>query len=264
MSQDENNKNSKKKKKSGFKLHHLLLLISLLGFVLAGAMLLPYLLEGRRQQDIIDDLVKKVEEAAPEEETARFPTKRYETAYNQNQDYVAWLTIPGTIIDYPVMHTPDDPQYYLKRAFDKSDASGGTLFVGENCDVNSTSLIIYGHNMKNDTMFGTLDEYKNKEFWEEHKTFQLEKRDELAEYEVIYAVYTNIPNIAGGAIPYYAFVGNLAEVSYGDILNWFEQNKLYDTGLKAEYNDQIVMLSTCSYQVQDGRFVILGRKINKS
>lgn len=79
----------------------------------------------------------------------------YTDLYEKNNGFAAWITIPNTNIDYPVMLTPNEPEYYLYRSFDKTESSSGTPFIGEGGDINSDVFIIYGHNMKNDTMFGT-------------------------------------------------------------------------------------------------------------
>ncbi|MED9969784.1 MAG: hypothetical protein UFA98_07245 [Ruminococcus sp.] len=76
-----------------------------------------------------------------------------------SRDYVGWLTIDDSIIDYPVMKSSeDDPEYYLHRDFYGNDSFSGCLFIGEGCDSESESFVIYGHNMNNDSMFGALDE----------------------------------------------------------------------------------------------------------
>lgn len=77
-----------------------------------------------------------------------------------------WITIEGTPVNYPVMFTPDQPDFYLKHGFDKEYSAYGVPFVGENCTLSprSDNLIIYGHHMKNGTMFAALADYENKDF----------------------------------------------------------------------------------------------------
>ena len=99
------------------------------------------------------------------------PLQQYEDIYEMNRDFVGWLRIPNTNIDYPVMFTPNDPEYYLHRAFDNTDSHCGTPFIGENGNIDSDCFIIYGHNMKNDTMLGTLDHYADIDFWKANRTF---------------------------------------------------------------------------------------------
>lgn len=84
---------------------------------------------------------------------------------------VGWLSIAGTNINYPVMQTPNNPNYYLKHNFEKEYSDLGTPYVQENCDLfTSDNLVIYGHHIKGQKMFGALENYKSKDFYEEHKT----------------------------------------------------------------------------------------------
>ena len=92
----------------------------------------------------------------------------YAALKNENPDYVGWIRIPDTRIDYPVVDRESDPEYYLHRAFDGSKSFGGTPFLGEASGVDTKCLIIYGHNMKNGSIFGTLDSYKKADYWKEH------------------------------------------------------------------------------------------------
>ena len=82
---------------------------------------------------------------------------------------MAWITIEGTVIDYPVMYRPTQKNYYLHRDFNGNHASAGALFIAENCDPDdSDNVIIYGHNMNSGKMFAALNKYKKQSFYEEH------------------------------------------------------------------------------------------------
>ena len=102
-----------------------------------------------------------------EEETV---LAEYGELYLQNTDMVGWLSIAGTNINFPVMQTPNNPNYYLKHNFEKEYSDLGTPYVQENCDLlTSDNLVIYGHHIKGQKMFGALENYKSKDFYEEHK-----------------------------------------------------------------------------------------------
>lgn len=92
--------------------------------------------------------------------------RKYLQIYQQNNDFIGWLTIPDTVVDYPVVFTPDDEEFYLRKDFHKEKSASGTLFLGANSDLETPSdnIIIYGHNMHAGTMFHTLLEYRMKTF----------------------------------------------------------------------------------------------------
>lgn len=196
------------------------------------------------------------QEEAGEEYTA------YLTLYEQNQDFVGWLTMPNTKIDYPVMCTPENPEYYLRRAFDGSSATSGTPFVGKDATIDSDCFIVYGHNMKNDTMFGTLDKYADKTFMEENPKFTFTTIAEQREYEVFAAVRTRLLNKDESGYRFYNHAGTLTETEYMELVGWLQNNSLYDTGIAPQYGEQIILLSTCSYHTANGRFLVAARRVD--
>ena len=111
----------------------------------------------------------------------------------ENSDCVGWLTIPDTGIDYPVMHTPDDPEHYLRRDFYGESASGGTPFLdGRNlAEAENQNLILYGHNMMDGSMFKPLMNYLEPNFQETHREIYLELSEKQYRYEVFAVVETN-------------------------------------------------------------------------
>ena len=100
-----------------------------------------------------------------------------------------WLFIDDTKVDHPVMHTPDDPEYYLHRAFDRSDASSGCLFIDADYSLDGNSLLIYGHHMKDKSMFGSLTDYQSKEYGLEHSVIRFDTLTEEQDYELLAALY---------------------------------------------------------------------------
>ena len=178
-----------------------------------------------------------------------------------NNDFIGWLSIPNTKIDYPVMFTPDEPEYYLRRSFDKRDSQSGTPFIGKGGNIDSDCFIIYGHNMKNDTMFGTLDNYADEDFWRENKTFSFNTLYEYREYEVFAAVKTKILYTDEDGLRYYNYEGELSEADYKKMVEWLSANSVYDTYISPAYGEQILILSTCSYHTTNGRFVVAARRI---
>lgn len=234
--------------------------MALVVFVATGGILLKYYLEGEKEQAVFNDLSDRITIAEGSSNSDEIPSERFKTAYGENSDYVGWLTVPGTAIDYPVMYTPNDSQYYLHHSFDKSDSKSGTLFVGENGRIDSISTIIYGHNMKNDTMFGTLDSYKDQAFWEGNRYFSIETAEGTKNYEIFAAVQTLIPKENVGKL-YYECVGDLSPEEYSQIVTWLLDNSIYKSDAVPPNSGQLVMLSTCSYHTDDGRFLIAGIEV---
>ena len=112
----------------------------------------------------------------------------------ENSDCVGWLTIPDTGIDYPIMHTPDEPEHYLRRDFHGQSASGGTPFLaGRNtAQVGSQNLIVYGHNMLDGSMFKSLVNYLDADFRESHQDIYLELCDTQYRYQVLAVLETTV------------------------------------------------------------------------
>lgn len=248
--------------------------------VISAVMVLRGILVSKKEQAAFEELAKFVEsppatqqgdggagdsqtgvpgEPSPELEEQSNP---YAELAQVNPDFAAWLKIPQTEIDYPVMFTPDDPEYYLRRAFDKTNSQSGTPFIGVEASLDSTCFIIYGHNMNNGTMFGTLDYYTDPEFWASQRTFTLDTVDEQREYEVFAAAKTKILPADSPEFQYYRYAGDLDEPRFEEFIEGLQAQALYDTGILPTYGDQVLILSTCSYHTQDGRFIIAARKRN--
>ena len=134
----------------------------------------------------------------------------YSELFLKNTDMVGWLSIAGTTVNYPVMQTPNAPNYYLKRNFEKEYSDLGTPYIQENCDLaSSDNLVIYGHHIKGGKMFGALEDYKSQSFYEEHKTIQFDTLTQRSEYEIV-AVFKTVAYSSQG-FRYYDFVNAESE-----------------------------------------------------
>ena len=129
-----------------------------------------------------------------------------------------------------------------------------------NCDIaESDNLVIYGHHIKGGKMFGALENYKSKSFYEEHKTIQFDTLTEQAEYEIV-AVFKTVAYSSEG-FRYYDFVDAEDEKAFDEYVSKCKELALYDTGVTAEYGDRLITLSTCEYSAQNGRLVVVAKKI---
>ena len=186
-----------------------------------------------------------------------------EELYEQNPDMVGWLQIEGTGIDYPVMQTPADPNYYLKHDFEKNYTDYGCPFMQADCDAlcPSDNLIIYGHNMKDGSMFADLAKYRSKDFWQSHKTVWFDTALGSCAYEIFAVIHTTVQADAADAFPFYRFVDAAAPEEFADYVSACKARALYDTGISAEYGDKLLTLSTCDNITDDGRLLVIAKRI---
>jgi len=120
------------------------------------------------------------------------PTRNIAPVLEQNADCIGWIFIDGTNINYPVMHTPDNPQKYLRLSFEKKYSQSGVPFLDGRCSLQDGNLIIYGHNMKNGTMFSDLKKYLDTAYREAHKTIEFQTAEGVFLFEVTDVIRTNI------------------------------------------------------------------------
>ena len=186
----------------------------------------------------------------------------YKNLYNSNKRLIGWLKIDDTKIDYPVMQTTNN-EYFLNHNFNQQSDRNGALFMDKDCDVlePSTNLIIYGHHMKSGNMFGTLDKYSSEEFYKEHPVIQFDSIYEKGTYEVMYVFRSKIYSEEDVVFKYYQFIDAGSEQEFNSNMQEMASMSLYDTGVTASYGDRLLTLSTCDYYVDDGRFVVVAKRV---
>lgn len=199
----------------------------------------------------------------------------YEIFHRLNPHMVGWLYIPDTRIDYPVMQTPEDEDYYLNRGFNGEESANGCLLmdtdsvVGDgtkefgyvNGTAPSDNLIIHGHTMNDGEMFGELDLYAKEDYGREHSIIYFDSLYEKREYEVISVFYSQVFYKDQDVFKYYKFFEAEDEAAFDD---WYENitdMSLYDTGVTAEFGDEFITLSCCAYHVENGRFVVVAKRV---
>ena len=184
----------------------------------------------------------------------------YQRLYEENNDFFGWLEIDNTVIDYPVMYTPQDPEKYLHLSFDGKYSDSGELFMDANSDPNGYHYLIYGHHMFNGSMFGSLPKYGEEDFYNEHKTIHFDTRFELGDYEVFAVFYGQIYDDSDNVFKYYEMANLNSESDYNYYVSSVKQLSIYDTGITPTYGQKIITLSTCNYHTNDGRFVVCAVK----
>ncbi|MGM9550154.1 MAG: class B sortase [Faecousia sp.] len=200
------------------------------------------------------------EETEPTQETEPVMLEKYAALYEQNPDLFGWLRIEGTAIDYPVMHSPDDPEKYLHTNFAGEYSFGGIPFIDGACTSDSDNLIIYGHNMLDGSMFRSLMKYQEKTYWQAHPTIHFDTLYEEGEYEVLAAFYDRVYYQNETCFKFYQFIKAADEADFNNAIANFHEKQLYDTGVTAAYGDKLITLVTCAYHVENGRFVVVARR----
>lgn len=186
----------------------------------------------------------------------------YQTLYSLNKRLIGWVKIDDTYIDYPVLQTVNN-DYYLNHNFDQEEDKNGSIFLDKDCSIypRSTNLILYGHHMRSGRMFGQLNKYSSEKFYEEHKYIQFDTIYEKGTYEVMYVFRSKIYEESEIVFKYYQFTDAVSETEFESNMKQMADMSLYDTGVNAEYGDELLTLSTCDYYTSDGRFVVVAKKI---
>lgn len=265
--------------------YYVLLGLFVVVFAVSAIMLARYYLGAREQTEIYDELAQRHsghmatapeipvdENGIPQPEkiwvtvvqgdTEQKMLPEFEELYSQNSDIAGWITIPGTRIDYPIMHTPGRTDYYLKRNFYGDSTSRGSIYAREECDLlrPSDNVTLYGHHMKDGSMFAGLMDYRSEAFWEEHRYVSVSSLRQRHTYE-IFAVFTTTASVGKG-FEYHTFVYAADENDYNDYVNQCKQLSLYDTGITPTYGEKLITLSTCEYSQSNGRLVVVARCID--
>lgn len=163
-------------------------------------------------------------------------------------DVHAWLTIPGTCVDYPVVQSDaDDPEYYLRRNYDGRWRLAGSLFFQYDCTPKSKNVVIFGHNMNDGTMFGVLEKLTEQKFREQHSTIFLETEVGVREYRIAAVLTTDLSRIPFNRTvfadeqDYLAFAGTMLE----------------GTGYEPQAAKRLLTLVTCAYNWDGARTVVV-------
>lgn len=250
---------------------NILMVICLFVIVGCGGYLAYYYYTNAKSEKAISNLADMIEEEedeanpAMEEVDGIMIQKKFAKLYKANHDFVGWITIEDTNVDYPVMYTPNDSEegeYYIHRNFEGEYSAAGLPFIDRNCDIQypTDNLIIYGHNMNAGTMFHDIIKYEDAEFYEGHKTFSFDTIYGDGIYEVVAMFYGQILDENSDAFKYYEFVNAGSEEEFMNFVNNVKAMSVIDTGVNVEYGDKLVTLSTCAYHVKDGRFAVVAKK----
>lgn len=266
----------------------ILLAITLLG---SGIYLFNYFWEGKQEADRYNELANIVQDSrqesastAPTETTLpegtdddvefvpdpdnltpeeTFPAiPDYKKLHEMNSDFVGWIRIEGTKLNYPVMQTTvNNPDYYLYRNFDKENSTRGSIFARAECDVfaPSDNVTLFGHTMKDGSMFACLHDYADKATWDNNSLIFFDTTEEYHVYK-IFAVFKTSANLGEG-FSYHKFVDAANAQEFDEFVSTCKKLAFYDTGITPVYGDKLICLSCCEYTLDNGRLVVAAVRI---
>ena len=213
--------------------------------------------EGTSTQEPTDNFTepKNNDQPADTEPTPVVSSRNLAPLFEKNAGCIGWVFIEGTAVDYPVMHTPDEPQRYLRKNFDKEYSTAGVPFLKGICTLDCDHLVLYGHNMKNGTMFSDVTQYRSKDYCTEHPFIEFETARGLKRYAVFAVV--QVKNNDG----WYEFHTAANETEYTEKVSEIKRRALYDVGIIPTYGQQLLTLSTCYGATKNDRIIVIGVEV---
>ncbi len=202
------------------------------------------------------DLKVEAAQHLPESERELIIMDRFMPLLEKNQDVTGWIRVPNTIIDYPIVHT-DNNDYYLDHSFEHKKSSAGAIFMDYRNigDASDRHTIIYGHHMKDGSMFKGLTKYTDPSFMEQNRIITTSTLYEEIEWEIFSVYVTDISF-------YYIITDFRSNRDYVDFLHTLQDKSLLSHEIELSSSDQILTLSTCTYDFDDARFVIHAKRVN--
>ncbi len=249
-------------------------LISIVTLIVSASFLGNYFLSSSRQNNIIEDTRKvwyenleQEETKADDEENTTPPTALIDSMLAQNGDFRGWIKINNTKIDNPIYQT-DNNDFYLTHNQNKKKSVYGALFFDKDNVISEEktdkNLVVYGHHMKNGSMFANLTKYKSVSFYKENPTIELTTLYKKSTYKIYAAFILNASREDDNGYIYNIY----RKKFYGDadFQNWANEayeRSLIDTGVDVNKEDNILTLVTCDYDFDDARMVVMAREIRE-
>lgn len=235
--------------------------------IVCTILLVLYLFKTKLDENKVEELNKIVEQEVAKEHNG---SDRYESLRDRYPDLSGFVTYQyyNSKVKLPLMQAKDN-DYYLYRDVLGNTSERGTPFIDYRCDVEkSLLLVLYAHNMKDLSQFGTLKEYRKEEYYKKYPYIYFETMyDEQTAYEVVAAFYSRIyPDDEKDVFRYYAYFNLETEAKYNYYIYNIKKMAIYNTGIKPEYGEKLILLSTCDYSqgIDDGRFALLARKVQNN
>ncbi len=235
-------------------------------FLVSGGLLVKRFFDDKKTENEFSDLQSMIDVAAtpaPAGDDTVSNGAKFAALKDQNSDFMGWISIEGTSLDFPVMYAPDNKDYYLKHDFKHQYSDYGVPYLDEKTTIGanaqSNNLIVYGHNMKTGTIFGCLTEYKKAAYYQEHPYIEFDTLYGDAKYEVFAAFAIDV--VQDTSFVYNQYV-DMDEDTYSAYVDEVIRRSDVDSGIHPVYGEQLLTLSTCEYSSANGRYVVVARKVS--
>lgn len=256
----------------------ILLLLILSAFVFFSFLLIQWYFAEMKNEALVSD-IKKTSFSITDKDVADFyensnltcietiekeaeRTKLFLAAQSlkdKNSDYIGWIQIPDSKIDYPVLQNEAIADYYLKRDFNKKKSAHGSIYLDRSCIVGyANNYVIYGHHMKDETMFADLDKYKSQDYYSKHDKIRFDTLYDMADYQVVSVI--SVPEQELNITSSFLLVET--EEDFNEFKEFVEKYQLYETYRPFSYDDRYITLITCEYTYKNGRILVIAKKIN--
>lgn len=242
-------------------------IVCLIVLIVSAGVLFNYFLSAQNQENIAESSrklwvsIEENETKIPKLELNKEIKKISETLSEENPDYKAWIKIDGTKINYPIYQT-DNNEFYLNHNQNRKKSSYGAIYFDYANDLlKDKNLIIYGHEMKNGSMFGQLKNYKSLSFYKEHPTIEFSTFEKKSIYKV-YAVYLlNADKKDDNGYIYNIYRQNFSNEAAFDV--WVKEaceRSVINTNVDVKYKDNIITIVTCSNDFENARLIVMARE----
>lgn len=257
------------------KVSKIILMLLIVILAISSYFFIKELVKNKKETDIFDELQEIVENPENSTNENQFTdilekeegSLSSENTYNLeniakiNSDVIGWIKIDGTNIDYPIMQNGN---YYLHRNIYKNYSNHGTPYLAEYCNLRaSDNLIIFGHHMKDNTMFSELVNYKNYSYYKKHKYIYFYTLKDGQTIKNTYEIAIAFKTIAysDNGFKYYNYTNFYDEDEFSSFVRECRNLEFYNTSIDLKYKDKLITLSTCEYSQKNGRMVIVAKKI---
>lgn len=255
----------KKKRKKGKAdiFYNVAILVCLAVFLVSGGLLLKRYFDDRRSESEFAALESLIVSDAPAADGEETNSAKFAALRDQNSDFIGWISIEDTKLDFPVMYAPNNKDFYLRHDFNKEYSVYGVPYLDEKTTLGandqSENLVIYGHNMKTGTIFGCLTGYKEAGYYQQHPYVQFDTVYGDGTYEVFAAFSIDVA--ADTSFVYNQYV-DMDEDTYDTYVEEVISRSDVDTGIRPVYGEQLLTLSTCEYSSDNGRYVVVARRVD--
>ena len=249
-------------------------LMAFIALIISGSILVPTLYEDYKAGQTDKQITALYHNGSDEEKIRQAETilgkalpegilPEFALLYANNQEIAGWVTIPDTLIDYPIAKAQDN-QYYLSHDYYKNQTRYGVPFMDSGCTVQplGENTVIYGHHMNNGTVFSGLDVYRTLEGYQKHPVITFNTIYERHQWKVIGAFITNSETKEDNGYCFdYRKKGFVNETDFNGYVQEVKERSFFSTNVDVTYGDKLLTLQTCSHDFNDARLIVVARMV---